>query len=106
MKRLIIYQTVSGSEPYVEYVDSLRDREGAARIKSRVTRTELGNLGDHRSVGHGVIELRINYGPGYRIYTGLDGPDLIVLLCAGDKSSQEKDIRRAHEYWTDYRTAK
>jgi putative addiction module killer protein len=102
-KRSLIYKTAKGIEPYAEYVDSLKDREGAARIRTRVTRAELGNLGDHRSVGHGVIELRIHFGPGYRVYAGLGGKELIILLCAGDKGSQDKDIRKAVDYWSDYR---
>ena len=102
-RRSIIYKTETGIEPYSEYVDSLRDREGAAKIRTRITRAELGNLGDHRSVGHGVIELRIHHGPGYRVYIGLHGMELIVLLCAGDKSSQGKDIRKTMRYWEDYR---
>lgn len=102
-KRSIIYKTEKGSEPYVEYVDSLRDREGAAKIKVHVTRAEFGNLGDHRSVGQGVVELKIHFGPGYRVYVGLQGKELIVLLCAGDKSSQNKDIQKAMDYWSDYR---
>lgn len=102
-KRSVIYRTTKGSEPYVEYVDSLKDREGAAKIRARVTRAELGNLGDHRSVGQGVIELRIHFGPGYRVYAGLEGKELIILLCAGDKGSQDKDIRKAVDYWGDYR---
>jgi len=55
----------------VKYVDFLKDREGAAKIRARITRAELGNLGDHRSVSQGVIELRIDFGPGYRVYVGL-----------------------------------
>ncbi|MBI4803398.1 MAG: type II toxin-antitoxin system RelE/ParE family toxin [Elusimicrobia bacterium] len=102
-KRSIIYKTAKGSEPYAEYVDVLKDREGAAKIRARVTRAELGNLGDHRSVGEGIIELRINFGPGYRIYAGLQGKELIILLCAGDKGSQDKDIWKAMAYWSDYR---
>ncbi|MBU2573920.1 MAG: type II toxin-antitoxin system RelE/ParE family toxin [Elusimicrobia bacterium] len=102
-KRAIIYKTAKGYEPYAEYVDSLRDREGAAGIRARVTRAELGNLGDHRSVGEGVVELRIHFGPGYRIYAGLHGEDLIILLCAGDKGSQNRDIRKAMAYWNVYR---
>jgi len=74
-----------------------------ARIRVRVTRAELGNLGDHRSVGQVVVELKIYFGPGYRVYVGLQGKELIVLLCAGDKASQEKDIKKAINYWDDYR---
>src|SRR3989344_419279 len=105
-KQSIIYKTNAGIEPYVEYVDSLKDREGAAKIRARVTRAEFGNLGDHRSVGQGVVELRIHYGPGYRIYVGLHGQEFIVLLGAGDKSSQAKDIRKAMRYWEDFRRQK
>jgi len=104
MKRLsVIYRTAAGAEPYADYVDGLRDRAGAAKIRARVTRAELGNLGDHRNIGHGVVELRINYGPGYRVYSGLHGLELIVLLCAGDKGCQREDIRRALQYWADYK---
>jgi putative addiction module killer protein len=102
-RQSILYRTASGAEPYADYVNALRDRQGAAKIKARVTRAEMGNLGDHRTVGHGVIELRIDFGPGYRIYVGLHGSDAIVLLCAGDKATQSKDVARAHAYWKDYR---
>jgi putative addiction module killer protein len=104
MKRTaIVYQTDAGVEPYVEYMGSLRDRQAVSKIRVRVTRAELGNLGDHRSVGQGVIELRIHFGPGYRVYVALHGEELIVLLCAGDKSTQQKDIHKAHAYWEDFR---
>ena len=102
-RRAIIYRTTSGEEPYSEFVESLRDRQGAAKIKVRVTRAEMGNLGSHRTVGHGVVELKIDFGPGYRVYIGLYGEELIVLLCAGEKSTQQKDIANAHEYWKDFR---
>jgi|SRR3989339_2125561 len=102
-KRTIIYKTEAGIEAYTEYVDSLKDRIGAAKIRVRVTRSELGNFGDHRNIGQGIIELRIDYGPGYRVYIGLHGKELIILLCAGDKSSQVKDIQKAKDYWEDYK---
>src|SRR5437667_10278737 len=99
----IIYRTPSGVEPYTEYVDGLRDRRAAVKIKVRVTRAEMGNLGVHRTVGHGVIELKIDFGPGYRVYVALYGEEVIVLLGAGDKHTQDRDIAKAHEYWEDYR---
>ena len=101
-RQLIIYHMPSGKEPYSEFVGSLRDRQGAAKIKARATQAGLGNLGDHRTVGHGVVELKINFGPGYRVYIGLRGAQAIVLLGAGDKSSQSKDIIQAHDAWADY----
>ena len=59
-------------------------------------------MGDYRSVGEGVYELRIDYGPGYRVYFGQVGTTIVLLLCGGDKSTQAADIRKAKEYWTDY----
>ncbi|MFA5974830.1 MAG: type II toxin-antitoxin system RelE/ParE family toxin [Elusimicrobiota bacterium] len=102
-RKSAIYKTAWGDEPYTGYVDALRDRQGAAKIRIRVTRAEMGNLGDHRAVGQGVVELRIHYGPGYRVYAALCGDEVIVLSCAGDKGSQDKDIAKAHAYWEDYR---
>lgn len=103
IKKSIIYKTAAGIEAYTEYVDSLKDRLGAAKIRVRVTRAELGNFGDHKKIAHGIIELRIDYGPGYRVYIGLHSNEAIVLLCAGDKSSQAKDVKKAMEYWDDYK---
>jgi len=70
-----------------------------ARIQARVLRFEMGNLGDHKSVGSGVWEARVMFGPGYRIYFGKDGDSVIVLLVGGDKGSQSKDVSRAQELW-------
>jgi putative addiction module killer protein len=64
----------------------------------------LGNFGDVRSVGDGVQELRIHFGPGYRVYFGRVGDAVIILLCGGDKGSQDRDIERAQEYWRDHRS--
>jgi putative addiction module killer protein len=101
-RRVIVYEASNGCEPFNDYVESLRDRLAAGKIKSRVRRAQLGNLGDYCGVGEGVIELRIHYGPGYRVYLGIIGDDLVVL-CAGDKSTQNKDIDQAKTYWTDYK---
>ena len=97
----ILYQTASGRSPYEEWLAALRDVVGRARIKIQVRRATLGNLGDHRSVGDGVVELKIHSGPDYRVYVGLRGNEL-VLLCGGDKASQTQDILKAHHYWQDY----
>ena len=96
------YATAEGRVPFGEWLDSLRDRNVRVRIKSRLDRVEQGNLGDFKSVGQGVFELRINYGSGYRLYFGQVGLTIVVILIAGDKSTQEQDIRQAIEYWTDY----
>ncbi|MEZ2228438.1 MAG: type II toxin-antitoxin system RelE/ParE family toxin [Microcoleus sp.] len=96
------YTTAEGRAPFTEWLDSLRDRNVRVRIKSRLDRVEQGNLGDFKSVGEGVFELRINYGPGYRVYFGQVGLTIVVILIAGDKSTQEKNIQQAIEYWKDY----
>lgn len=97
------YITSDGRVPFGEWLDSLRDTKAKTNINKRLDRVSLGNLGDYRSVGEGVCELRIDYGPGYRVYFGQIGSTIVLLLCGGDKSTQEQDIRRAIEYWTDYR---
>ena len=79
------------------WFSALRDRPAKARIDIRIRRLSLGNLGDTRPVGEGVSELRIHYGPGYRIYLKKQDDALVILLAGGDKSSQDKDIRLAKD---------
>ncbi|MEH2314777.1 MAG: type II toxin-antitoxin system RelE/ParE family toxin [Nostoc sp.] len=98
------YLTGDGKNIFDEWLDSLRDRRAKAKIRARLDRVEDGNLGDCKSVGEGVFELRIDYGSGYRIYFGQEGITIIILLCGGDKSTQERDIGKAQEYWKDYRS--
>jgi len=78
-----------------QWMDSLRDRRARARIQVRIDRLALGNAGDAQAVGEGVSELRIDYGPGYRVYFIRRGRALVILLCGGDKRSQAADILRA-----------
>lgn len=104
-KKIEIYRNPAGHEPYTEYLASLTDRRGAMKIRVPVERAQLGNLGDHASVGEGVLELRIRYGPGYRVYFGQYGTELIILLCAGDKSSQSVDIQKAKTYWKEWKSS-
>ncbi|MHC5933431.1 type II toxin-antitoxin system RelE/ParE family toxin [Nostoc sp.] len=103
-KEIRSYLSVNGVNPFSEWFDSLRDIRAKAKIRARFDRVEAGNLGDCKSVGDGVFELRIDYGSGYRIYFGQQGSTVIILLCGGDKSSQDKDIAKAKEYWEDYRS--
>lgn len=98
------YLTVDGKNIFDEWLDSLRDIRAKAKIRARLDRVEDGNLGDCKSVGEGVFELRIDYGAGYRIYFGQEGITIIILLCGGDKSTQKQDVDKAQEYWKDYRS--
>jgi putative addiction module killer protein len=80
---------------FAAWFAGLRDRQARARITARIRRLALGNPGDARPVGHGVSEMRIDYGPGYRVYFVQHGQVLVILLCGGDKRTQERDIARA-----------
>lgn len=102
-KELRIYETVDGKRPFDEWMDGLKDRTLLARIASRLNRVVLGNLGDVKSLGGGVSELRLVFGSGYRIYFAQDGDKIILLLCGGDKGSQGGDIRTAKTYLEDYK---
>ena len=85
------------TEDYSRWFERLRDRQARARILARIRRLSLGNPGDVKSVGEGISELKIDYGPGYRVYFRQRGKTVIVLLAGGDKKSQQKDIKRAQE---------
>ncbi len=85
------------TEQYAQWFDSLRDRQAKARINIRIRRLSLGNPGDARAVGQGVSELRIDYGPGYRVYFKRRGELVVILLAGGDKRTQERDIKLAIE---------
>ena len=80
------------SDVFTAWLDNVKDERAAARIVTRIRRMEIGNAGDVRSVGDGVSEIRIDYGPGYRVYFARRGKTLVILLCGGDKKSQRKDI--------------
>lgn len=82
---------------FSEWLDGLRDRTARVRIATRIRRMETGNPGDVKSVGDGVSEMRITYGPGYRLYFVRDGNTVVILLCGGDKSSQSRDIAQAKQ---------
>ena len=78
------------------------DKATRARVQARILRFEMGNLGDHKDVGAGVLKARLDFGPGYRVYFGLKGRELVLLLLGGDKGSQKRDIKRAQEFWSRY----
>ena len=100
-RTLLNYQTSEKREPFQEWLRGLRDGAARAKIRIRLNRVKEGNFGKHRGIGEGVIELKIDFGPGYRVYMGEDG-DQVILLCGGDKSTQDADIRRAKGFWRDY----
>ena len=91
-----MYEVVK-SDTFDSWVDGLRDRKAVSKINARLKNASLGNLGDVAPVGDGVSEMRIYYGPGYRVYFIQEDRSLVVLLCGGDKSSQSRDIKRAKE---------
>lgn len=100
-KEVVIYRTPEGNEPFTDWLFSLKDKVSRYRIESRINRIEQGNYGDHKRF-HGIIEIRLDFGKGYRLYCGEDGHKLVVLLVGGDKSSQEDDIKEALDCWRDY----
>ena len=100
MAELFRYQRADGSEPFTEWLATIRDRTASARIRTP-RQVEAGNFGDCDAVGEGVIELRIHVGAVYRVYCGRHGKAVVILLCGGDKSTQARDIRRAKELWSE-----
>ncbi|MEA3640977.1 MAG: type II toxin-antitoxin system RelE/ParE family toxin [Lamprobacter sp.] len=103
MIRLYRYQRADGTEPFSEWLQSLRDKATQARIRVRLQRIASGNFGDIKSVGGGVSELRMHFGSGYRVYLAQYGKTMILLLCGGDKASQQKDIELAQIYLSDWK---
>ena len=80
---------------FMKWLTGLRDQKAIARIQIRIDRLALGNPGDVRPVGSGISEMRIDYGPGYRVYFSQRGPEIVILLCGGDKTTQKSDIENA-----------
>lgn len=91
------------SEVFQRWMRGLRDRQAVARINIRLRRVARGHIGDARPVGGGVLELRVYHGPGYRLYFVRQGAEVIVLLCGGDKGSQQRDIERAKRMATEWK---
>jgi len=97
-KNLRNYITLSGKNPFSEWLSKL-DPSTRVRVRRRLDRVELGNFGDHEPVGEGVYELRLFFGPGYRIYYAEYDDTIVILFCAGHKGTQVKDIKLAKSYW-------
>ena len=96
------YLTASGGDPYQEWLDRLKDLTGRIAIQRRVDRIAVGNFGDHKFCTEGVWELRVDVGPGYRVYYAQAGKTIVLLLCGGTKRTQATDIRTAVKYRQDY----
>jgi putative addiction module killer protein len=103
---LLEYVTEEGLNPFRKWLDNLRDIQARARIRIRLNRVRLGNFGDSKSVGDGVLELRVRHGPGYRVYFGRSANTVVILLCGGDKATQSKDVQMAKHFWADYQRRK
>ena len=99
-----VYETPNGQAPFSAWFASIQDIRTQTRIRGRLDRLEKENYGDCQSVGSGVFELRLHFGPGYRIYFGEVDRTIVLLLCGGDKSTQTRDIQRAKTYWLEYNT--
>ena len=96
------YLTADGSSPFRFWLKGL-PVPIQARVQARIARFAAGNLGDVKSVGSGVSEARLQFGPGYRVYFAKHQGSVVLLLCGGDKGSQRKDIKRAQQFWDEYR---
>lgn len=99
---IVKYVTEAGRCPFDDWLEDLRGKRAQAIISNRLIRVAQGNFGLCRKLEGGIQELKIDFGPGFRVYFAEDGDKLVVLLCGGDKSTQSKDIEKARAYWTDY----
>lgn len=102
-RRILKYVIENGRCPFDEWLGSLKDKRTKAVIATRLNRVVQGNFGLCKKLGEEVWELKIDFGPGFRIYFAEDGDTIVVLLCGGDKSTQTRDIEKAKEYWSDYK---
>jgi len=100
---LRIYTDSQDRQPLTQWLEDLKDIRARAQIRARLARVGAGNLGDCKPLRDGVQELRIDYGPGYRVYLSRQGPVLVLLLCGSDKGDQDRTIRQAIEYLEDWK---
>jgi putative addiction module killer protein len=98
------YVSRSGADPVGEWLRKLRDVQGKIAIIRRLNRLEQGNFGDFKSLREGVCELRVDIGPGYRVYYAHSGKSVVLLICCGAKGTQEADIERACQYWREWKS--
>jgi putative addiction module killer protein len=105
MPEIRYYVAAGGHQPFAEWFADLQV-VARAKVTRAIVRLEQGNSSSVKSVGEGVLEYRIDFGPGYRVYFGRDGDALVILLTGGTKKRQQRDIDAAHEYWQDYKKRK
>ena len=105
MPKIRYYVAADGRQPFAEWFAEL-ESVARAKVTRAIVRLEQGNFSSVKSVGEGVFECRIDFGAGYRVYFGQDGPALVILLTGGTKKRQQRDIDAAHGYWQDYKQAK
>ena len=105
MLEIRYYVAAGGKEPFAEWFEDL-EPVSRAKVTRAIARMEQGNLSNVKAVGEGVLEYRIDFGPGYRVYFGRDGDTLVILLTGGTKKRQQRDIVAAHGYWRDYKQSK
>ena len=103
MIEVLRYVTESGEDVFGKWLAGLADNRARAKVAARIARLAAGNFGDSKSLREGVLELRIDWGPGYRVYFAMAGRTVVLLLCGGGKSRQSVDIDRAVAYWKDYK---
>jgi putative addiction module killer protein len=103
--KIVEYLTLDGASPFRKWFDGLESR-AAAKVTTALTRLGMGNTSNVKSVGGGVHEYKINYGPGYRVYFGMAGNELVILVGGGTKKRQSSDIKKAENHWADYKKRK
>src|SRR3990172_8754794 len=102
-RKVETYLTRDGKDVFQEWLDGLADQQARVLIDKTIAKVRLGNLGQHKSVGEGVQEIVLDYGPGYRIYFGEHGATLVILLLGSTKKRQEDAIKLAKRYWSDWK---
>lgn len=100
---IVEYNDPAGKVPFRDWLEGLGDRQGRARIRARLERVAAGNLGDCRALRSGVMELKVDFGPGYRVYLSRQGELMVLLLCGSDKSDQDRAINQAIDYLNDWK---
>ena len=103
-RKVIYFKLTNAKVPFIDWMAKLKDKRAEAKIDIRIRRATLGNFGDQKGPGDGLIELRIPFGPGYRVYLAIENEETILLLIAGDKSSQKKDVLTAKKYLQEWRS--